>query len=117
MLIKMYYHFMVCDHFMVCPCICIIVFTVSQFYADVYLVYLVVQTLYIVNGRETKLSNLLYRFLLGEYDGGIYHHKWIHCIKYILISEGRIDLLHKEVIENPKLIKTQISKTLSDLYI
>ena len=33
MLIKMYYHFMVC------ACICTIVFTVSQFHADVYLVY------------------------------------------------------------------------------
>ena len=33
-LIKMYYHFMVC------VCICTIVFTVSEFHADVYLVYL-----------------------------------------------------------------------------
>ena len=34
------------------------------------------------------------------------------------ISVGRINLLHKEVTENPKLIKMQIlSKTLSDLYI
>ena len=32
MLIKMYYHFMVC------ACICTIIFTVSQFHADVYLV-------------------------------------------------------------------------------
>ena len=37
MLIKMYYHFMVC------ACTCTIVFTVSQFHADVYLVYLVFQ--------------------------------------------------------------------------
>ena len=36
-LIKMYYHFMVC------ACICTIVFTVSQFHADIYLVYLVFQ--------------------------------------------------------------------------
>ena len=33
MLIKMYYHFRVC------ACICSIVFTVSQFHADVYLVF------------------------------------------------------------------------------
>ena len=64
----------------------------------------------IVNGKESKLSKLLYKFLLGECDGGIYQHKWIHCIKEILISVGCIDLLHKEVIENPKLFKTQISK-------
>ena len=37
MLIKMYYHFMVC------ACICTTVFTVSQFHADFYLVYLVFQ--------------------------------------------------------------------------
>ena len=34
MLIKMYYHFMVC------ACICTIVFIFSQFHADIYLVYL-----------------------------------------------------------------------------
>ena len=71
----------------------------------------------IVNSKESKLSKLLYKFLLCEYNGGIYQHKWIHCIKEILVSVGRVDLLHKEVIENPKLIKIQISKTLSDLYI
>ena len=71
----------------------------------------------IVNGKETKLSKMLYNFLLEEYDSGIYQHKWIHCIKDILTSVGRIDLLHRETIESPKLIKTQISKTLSDLYI
>ena len=71
----------------------------------------------IVNSKETKLSKLLYKFLLCQYNGSIYQHKWIHCIKEILISVGRVDLLHKEVIENPKLIKIQISITLSDLYI
>ena len=34
MLIKLYYHFMVCA----CIHVCTIVFTVSQFHADVYLV-------------------------------------------------------------------------------
>ena len=67
----------------------------------------------IVNGKENKLSKLLCKFLLGEYDGGIYQHKWIHCIKEILIFVGRID----QVIENPKLIKMKISKTLSDPHI
>ena len=37
MLIKMYYHFMVCAY------ICTIVLTVSQFHADLYLIYLVFQ--------------------------------------------------------------------------
>ena len=71
----------------------------------------------IVNGKQTKLSKWLYLLLLGEYDGGIHQHKWIHFIKHILISVGRPDLLNKEVIENPKSIKNQISKTLSDLYV
>ena len=55
--------------------------------------------------------------LLWEYDGGIYQHKWIHCIKQILIYAGRPDLLNKEVIENIKSIKNQISQSLSDLYV
>ena len=63
----------------------------------------------IVNGKQTKLSKWLYLIQLGEYDGGIHQHKWIHFIKHILISVGRPDLLNKEVIENPKSIKNQIS--------
>ena len=70
-----------------------------------------------MNGKQTKLSKWLYLLLLGEYDGGIHQHKWIHFIKHILISVGHPDLLNKEVIENPKSIKNQISKTLSDLYV
>ena len=55
----------------------------------------------IENGKQTKLSKWLYLLLLGEYDGGIHQHKWIHFIKHILISVGSPDLLNKEVIENP----------------
>ena len=68
----------------------------------------------IVNGEQTKLSKWLYLLLLGEYNGGIYQHKWIHCIKQILISVGCPEVLDKEVIENPKSIKNQISQTLSE---
>ena len=71
----------------------------------------------IVNGKQTKLSKWLYLLFLGEYGSGIYQHKRIHCIKQILISVGRPGLLNKEVIENPKSIKNQISQTLSDLYV
>ena len=49
----------------------------------------------IVNGKNAKFSKFLYQFLLTEYDKGTYKHKWIKCIKYILISVGRVDLLHK----------------------
>ena len=71
----------------------------------------------IVNGKDAKISKFLYKFLLSDYDSGNNQHKWIQCIKDILISVGRVDLLHKDSIENPKSIKMQISKTLSDLYI
>ena len=70
-----------------------------------------------MNGKQTKLSKWLYMLLLGEYDGGIYQHKRIHCIKESLISVGHLDLLNKEVIDNPKSIKYQISQTLSDLFV
>ena len=43
----------------------------------------------IVNGKQTKLSKWLYLLVLGEYDGGIHQHKWIHFIKHILLSVGR----------------------------
>ena len=55
-----------------------------------------------MNGKQTKLSKWLYLLLLGEYDGGIHQHKWIHFIKHILISVGCPDLLNKKVIENPR---------------
>lgn len=71
----------------------------------------------IVNGKDTKLSKWLYNILLEEYNGGIYQHKWIHSIKEILISVGQIQLLNKEAIENPNLIKKKISRTLFDLYV
>ena len=64
----------------------------------------------IVNGKQTKLSKWLYLLLLGEYDGGIHQHKWIHFIKHILISVGRPDLLNKEVIENPNQSKIKSLK-------
>ena len=71
----------------------------------------------IVNGKDAKISKFLYKFLLSDYDSGNYQHKWIQCIKNILISVSRVDLLHKDFTVNPKSIKMQISKTLSDLYI
>ena len=70
----------------------------------------------IVNGQQTKLSKWLFLLVLGEFDGGVYQHKWIHC-KQMIISLGCPFLLNKEVIENPKSIKNQISQTLSDLYV
>ena len=64
----------------------------------------------IVNGKQTKLSKWLYLLLLGEYDGGIHQHKWIHFIYHILISVGRPDLLNKEVIETQNQSKIKSLK-------
>ena len=71
----------------------------------------------ILNGKESKLSKSLYNILFHQYCNGIYHHKWIHCIKEVLISAGHFDLFSANTIENPKLIKRQISETLVDLHI
>ena len=71
----------------------------------------------IVNSKDAKFSKILYKFLLTEFENGTYQHKWIKCIKDILISVGRVDLLWKEFIDNPNIIKMQISKALHDLYI
>ena len=71
----------------------------------------------IINSKNSKLSNLLYNILLHEYNAGIFQHKWIHCIREILISVGRIDLFNKVNVENTKSLKAQISRALVDLHI
>ena len=71
----------------------------------------------IINSKDCKLSKLLYNVLLHEYNAGIFQHKWIHCIKEILISVGRIDLFNKVNVENTKSLKEQISRALVDLHI
>ncbi|MCU7801540.1 MAG: hypothetical protein KZQ70_15755, partial [gamma proteobacterium symbiont of Lucinoma myriamae] len=69
----------------------------------------------IINGKDSKLSKLLYKVLLQEFSAGVYEHKWIKCIKDILISVGRLDLFEKEIISNANSVKLSISKTLTDL--
>ena len=71
----------------------------------------------IVNGKETKLSNILYKILLHDCNSGIYEHKWIRYIRDILISVGRIDLFHKSYIDNPRSVKASISRALTDVHI
>ena len=71
----------------------------------------------IINSKNSKLSYLLYNILLHEYNAGIFQHKWIHCIREILISVGRIDLFNKVNVENTKSLKAQISRALVDLHI
>ena len=71
----------------------------------------------LVNGKEIKLSKILYQKMLHDYNAGIYEHKWISCIRDILVSVGRLDLFHKSVIDNPRLAKMSISRVLFDLHI
>ena len=70
----------------------------------------------VLNGKETKLSTLLYKKLLHEYNAGC-EHKWVSYIKDILVSVGQIDLLNKEVIDNPRSVKLSMSRVLFDLHI
>ena len=52
----------------------------------------------IVNGKESKLSKLLYAMMLKEHEKGSYNFKWIRCINDILVAVGRPDLFKTEPI-------------------
>ena len=71
----------------------------------------------IVNGKESKLSKLLYSIMLKEHEKGSYNFKWIRCINEILVAVGRPDLFKTESVNNQHSVKRDISRTLSDLYI
>ena len=71
----------------------------------------------IVNGKESKLSKLLYSIMLKEHEKGSYNFKWIRCINDILVAVGRPDLFRTEPVNSPNSVKKDISRTLSDLYI
>ena len=71
----------------------------------------------IINSKDCKLSKLLYNVLLHVYNAGIFQHKWIHCIKEMLISVGHIDLFNKVNVENTKSLKEQIFRALVALHI
>ena len=58
----------------------------------------------LVNGKEIKLSKVLYKKVLHEYNAGIYEHKWIRCIRDSLISVGRLDLFHRSAIDHPRAL-------------
>ena len=52
----------------------------------------------IVNGKESKLSNLLYSIMLKEHEKGSYNFKWILCINDTLVAVGRPDLFKTEPV-------------------
>ena len=59
----------------------------------------------IVNGKESKLSKLLYSIMLKEHEKGSYNFKWIRCINDILVAVGRPDLFKAEPVNNPNSVK------------
>lgn len=71
----------------------------------------------VVNGKESKLSKILYKMLLHDFNTGFYEHKWIRSIKDILVSVGRVDLFDKNFIDSPKSVKLSVARVLSDLHI
>ena len=58
----------------------------------------------------------MYNIMLNESKQGI-NFKWINHIKEILISIGRPEMLDLKIINNPKAVKGNITKTLHDLSI
>ena len=54
--------------------------------------------------------------MLYGLNAGMYEHKWIRCIRDILVSVGRLDLFLKNVIDNPRFVKMSISRVLFDLH-
>ena len=65
----------------------------------------------IVNGKESKLSKLLYPIMLKEHEKGSYNFKWIRCINDKLVAVGRPDLFKNEPVNNPNSVKMDISRT------
>ena len=70
----------------------------------------------VLNKENTRLSKLMYNIMLNESKQGI-NFKWINHIKEILISIGRPEMLDLKIINNPKAVKGNITKTLHDLSI
>ena len=73
----------------------------------------------VVNGKESKLSKLMYTIILKEHEKGLYVFKWNRCysINSILVSVSGPDRFWKDSISNPKAVKLSISQALCDLYI
>ena len=71
----------------------------------------------IINGKNSKLTNILYNKFYNENELGNYNFKWIKCIKDTLISVGKIGLYYADSLQNAQALKLLIEQTLLDLYI
>ena len=65
----------------------------------------------IINGKNSKLTNLLYNTLYNENEIGNYNFKWIKCIKDTLISFGKIGLFCADSLQNAQALKLSIKQT------
>ena len=64
----------------------------------------------ITNGKKSKLFKVLYIILVHEH--GNYNFKWVKCIKNILVSVGKVNLFHTNIINIPQAVKLSIKLTL-----
>ena len=71
----------------------------------------------IINGKNSKLSKLLYTILVHGHEHGNYDFKWVKCINDILVSVGIVNLFHANIINNPQAVKLSIKRTLLNLYV
>ena len=46
----------------------------------------------LINGKQNKISYLLYKIMLKDTETGLYQHKWINFIRDILTSVGKYNL-------------------------
>lgn len=71
----------------------------------------------LVNGSSSKFATKIYNIVLNDYLHIGTKYKWLDCIKQILISVGKPDLLNQYSIHNPRATKLKLSKTLHDLFV
>ena len=69
----------------------------------------------LINSENTKLYKIMYKIMLNESNQGS-NFKWISTIKETLISVGKPELFNKNIIDNPKAVKENITKTLHDFF-
>ena len=65
----------------------------------------------IINGKNSKLTNLLYNTLYNENELGNYNFKWIKCINDTLVSVGKIGLFYADSLQNAQALKLPIKET------
>lgn len=68
----------------------------------------------VVNGKQNKLSYLVYKSMLNDSEINMYTYKWINYIKETLQSVGRNDIWISQQVNNAKGLKLKISEILKN---